>query len=241
MNPNFWAVVVIPITCWCINILVLICILDAECFVSQVLQDDRRGAELDYCRKFGRAWLQSGGHRDPPLNRPSAEFIEQHPRYLTLIQSESAFILTRSKPHEHSRVETAIIVTANYGKSVCVSGSCAQQLTNNVMCFTEYGAPEEGELKEQKTLVLKDKLLSESLRHSYIAVSQMHLYLPHGFCFVSHQRLHSSVLRTQTGHPYRKSFLVRRCQEHYVPKQIKCINCFDLLFCFLQARWSFRM
>ncbi|KAM9460958.1 tubulin-specific chaperone E isoform 2-T2 [Clarias gariepinus] len=76
----------------------------------QVLQDDRRGAELDYCRKFGRAWLQSGGHRDPPLNRPSAEFIEQHPRYLTLIQ--------------------------------------------------KYGAPEEGELKEQKTLVLKDKLLT---------------------------------------------------------------------------------
>ncbi|XP_053491532.1 tubulin-specific chaperone E isoform X2 [Ictalurus furcatus] len=57
---------------------------------SQVLQVDRRGAELDYCKKFGRAWLQAGGHRDPTLNRPSAEFIAQHPRYLTLIQKYGA-------------------------------------------------------------------------------------------------------------------------------------------------------
>lgn len=57
---------------------------------SQVLQSDRRGAELDYCKKFGRAWLQAGGNRDPRLNRPSAEFIAQHPRYLSLIQKYGA-------------------------------------------------------------------------------------------------------------------------------------------------------
>lgn len=66
--------------------------------MPQVLQVDRRGAELDYCKKFGRAWLQAGGHRDPTLNRPSAEFIAQHPRYLALIQSESAGLLTHNKP-----------------------------------------------------------------------------------------------------------------------------------------------
>ncbi|KAI5616619.1 tubulin-specific chaperone E [Silurus asotus] len=57
---------------------------------SQVLPQERRGAELDYCKKFGRVWLQSGGHRDPQLNRPSAEFIAQHPRYLMLIQKYGA-------------------------------------------------------------------------------------------------------------------------------------------------------
>ncbi|MCJ8737494.1 hypothetical protein PDJAM_G00024680 [Pangasius djambal] len=57
---------------------------------SQVLQEERRGAELDYCKKFGRAWMQAGGHSDPQLNRPSAEFIAQHPRYLTLIQKYGA-------------------------------------------------------------------------------------------------------------------------------------------------------
>ncbi|XP_060797024.1 tubulin-specific chaperone E [Neoarius graeffei] len=56
----------------------------------EVLQEERRGAELDYCKKFGRAWLQAGGHRDPQQNRPSAEFIAQHPRYLTLIQKYGA-------------------------------------------------------------------------------------------------------------------------------------------------------
>ncbi|XP_062869261.1 tubulin-specific chaperone E isoform X2 [Trichomycterus rosablanca] len=57
---------------------------------SQVLPEERRGAELDYCKKFGRAWLQAGGHGDPHQNRPSAEFIAQHPRYLTLIQKYGA-------------------------------------------------------------------------------------------------------------------------------------------------------
>ncbi|GAA6100748.1 tubulin-specific chaperone E [Tachysurus ichikawai] len=57
---------------------------------SQVLQEERRGAELDYCKKFGRAWMQAGGHIDPKLNHPSAEFIAQHPRYLTLIQKYGA-------------------------------------------------------------------------------------------------------------------------------------------------------
>lgn len=79
-------------TRWCISCLA------THLFVPQVLPEDRRGAELDYCKKFGRAWLQAGGHRDPQLNRPSAEFIAQHPRYLVLIQSESAVLLAHNAP-----------------------------------------------------------------------------------------------------------------------------------------------
>ncbi|XP_045068441.1 tubulin-specific chaperone E-like isoform X1 [Coregonus clupeaformis] len=55
-----------------------------------ILPEDRRGAELDYCKMFGLEWLASGGHRDPQQNRPSAEFTAQHPRYQSLIQKYGA-------------------------------------------------------------------------------------------------------------------------------------------------------
>ncbi|KAM9490668.1 LOW QUALITY PROTEIN: tubulin-specific chaperone E [Salvelinus alpinus] len=55
-----------------------------------VLPEDRRGAELDYCKMFGLEWLASGGHRDPQQNRPSAEFTAQYPRYQSLIQKYGA-------------------------------------------------------------------------------------------------------------------------------------------------------
>lgn len=51
---------------------------------------ERRGAELDYCKMFARDWLESGGHRDPRENHPSAEFTAEHPRYLALIEKFGA-------------------------------------------------------------------------------------------------------------------------------------------------------
>ncbi|KAK0134076.1 Tubulin-specific chaperone E [Merluccius polli] len=57
---------------------------------SRVLQEDRRGAELDYIKMFGEEWLKSGGHRDPAQNQPSAQFTSMHPRYLPLIQKYGA-------------------------------------------------------------------------------------------------------------------------------------------------------
>ncbi|KAG9339026.1 hypothetical protein JZ751_024221 [Albula glossodonta] len=56
----------------------------------EILADERRGAELDYCKMFGEKWLESGGHRDPAMNRPSSEFTEQHPRYQALINKYGA-------------------------------------------------------------------------------------------------------------------------------------------------------
>ncbi|KAJ8246138.1 hypothetical protein GJAV_G00264040 [Gymnothorax javanicus] len=57
---------------------------------SEVLATERKGAELDYCKMFGEKWLESGGHRDPAMDRPSAEFTAQHPRYRALIQKYGA-------------------------------------------------------------------------------------------------------------------------------------------------------
>lgn len=78
--------------------------------MHQIHADERKGAEIDFCKMFGSAWLKSGGHRDPEKNHPSAEFMTQHPRYLHLIH--------------------------------------------------KYGAPDEGELKEQKPFALKNQLLT---------------------------------------------------------------------------------
>ncbi|MFT7807043.1 tubulin-specific chaperone E isoform X1 [Arapaima gigas] len=51
---------------------------------------ERRGAELDYCKMFCVTWLASGGNRDPELDRPSIEFKEQHPRFQSLIRKYGA-------------------------------------------------------------------------------------------------------------------------------------------------------
>ncbi|XP_036392728.1 tubulin-specific chaperone E [Megalops cyprinoides] len=56
----------------------------------QVPPDERKGAELDYCKMFGEKWLESGGSRDQAVSRPSEEFTAQHPRYQSLIQKYGA-------------------------------------------------------------------------------------------------------------------------------------------------------
>ncbi|MBN3320301.1 TBCE protein, partial [Atractosteus spatula] len=77
---------------------------------SKIQPVERRGAELDYRKMFGRMWLESGGDRDPERDHPSQAFVAEHPRFQTLIQ--------------------------------------------------KYGAPEEGELKQQQPFALKNQLLT---------------------------------------------------------------------------------
>ncbi|NWX60034.1 TBCE protein, partial [Promerops cafer] len=80
----------------------------------EILPAERRGAELDYRKIFGKDWLEAGGHWNPEKNKPSEEFLAAHPRYLTL-------------------------------------------------CL-KYGAPEEGELKGQQPLTLKNQLLTLTIK-----------------------------------------------------------------------------
>nr|XP_009858327.1 tubulin-specific chaperone E-like isoform X1 [Ciona intestinalis] len=55
-----------------------------------VTQQSRFTAEMDYLRKYGVEWRESGGHQDPERNQPSQEFIENHPRYMELIAEHGA-------------------------------------------------------------------------------------------------------------------------------------------------------
>ncbi|XP_033115860.1 tubulin-specific chaperone E-like isoform X2 [Anneissia japonica] len=48
--------------------------------------NERRGAELDYIKTFGKDWRASGGHQDPEKNKPSVEFETNHPRYRQLTE-----------------------------------------------------------------------------------------------------------------------------------------------------------
>lgn len=53
------------------------------CISTQVLPEERRGAELDYLKLFGEEWLKAGG--PGPV---SDEFLRKHPRYLQLVKSK---------------------------------------------------------------------------------------------------------------------------------------------------------
>ncbi|XP_058692287.1 geranylgeranyl pyrophosphate synthase isoform X8 [Poecile atricapillus] len=80
----------------------------------EILPVERKGAELDYRRIFGKDWLEAGGHWNPEKNKPSEEFLAAHPRY----------------------------------QALCL----------------KYGAPEEGELKGQQPLTLKNQLLTLTIK-----------------------------------------------------------------------------
>ncbi|NWX87959.1 TBCE protein, partial [Nothoprocta pentlandii] len=51
---------------------------------SEILPAERKGAELDYRKIFGRDWIAAGGHWNPERNKPSEDFLAAHPRYPSL-------------------------------------------------------------------------------------------------------------------------------------------------------------
>lgn len=52
---------------------------------TEVQAEDRRGAELDYIKLFGEAWLKAGGR-----SQLSPNFVADHPRYPDLVQKYGA-------------------------------------------------------------------------------------------------------------------------------------------------------
>lgn len=57
---------------------------------TEILPQERKGAELDYRKMFGIEWLKSGGNQNADLNNPSVEFLIEHPRYSELIEKYGA-------------------------------------------------------------------------------------------------------------------------------------------------------
>uniref|UniRef100_A0A8D0KW61 Tubulin-specific chaperone E n=1 Tax=Strix occidentalis caurina TaxID=311401 RepID=A0A8D0KW61_STROC len=106
---------------------------------SEILPAERKGAELDYRKIFGSDWLAAGGNWNPEKNKPSEEFLAAHPRYLSLCLSKS----------KYSKISISSLLVHVY---MCTS------------LHTEYGAPEEGELKGRQPLTLKNQLLTLTIK-----------------------------------------------------------------------------
>ncbi|KAL4239116.1 hypothetical protein ACF0H5_003818 [Mactra antiquata] len=56
------------------------------CNRTPVNPEERKGSEIDYLKRFGSEWLKCGGSQDSNKNKPSNEFVSNHPRYNDLIQ-----------------------------------------------------------------------------------------------------------------------------------------------------------
>lgn len=56
------------------------------CNRTEVSQQERKESERDYLKRYGLEWVKAGGSQDPSKNKPSADFIKEHPRYLELIE-----------------------------------------------------------------------------------------------------------------------------------------------------------
>ncbi|KAM4828645.1 tubulin-specific chaperone E isoform 2-T4 [Thomomys bottae] len=56
----------------------------------EIFPEERRGAELDYRKAFGKEWKKAGGHQDPDRNRPDEAFVAAHPRYQLLCDKYGA-------------------------------------------------------------------------------------------------------------------------------------------------------
>ncbi|OWF42186.1 tubulin-specific chaperone E-like [Mizuhopecten yessoensis] len=57
-----------------------------HCNRTKVTKEERRGAEIDYLKRFGQLWIKSGGSQDDKNKKPSTEFTSQHPRYQDLVR-----------------------------------------------------------------------------------------------------------------------------------------------------------
>ncbi|XP_066473109.1 tubulin-specific chaperone E isoform X2 [Tiliqua scincoides] len=56
----------------------------------QIFPEERKGAELDYRKKYGIDWLKAGGNQDSSKNNPNEEFLAAHPRFQLLCDKYGA-------------------------------------------------------------------------------------------------------------------------------------------------------
>ncbi|XP_013785307.1 tubulin-specific chaperone E-like [Limulus polyphemus] len=53
---------------------------------EEVTRQERRGAELDYLKRYWQSWIQNGGHSDLQKAKPTLDFVAEHPRFTKLIE-----------------------------------------------------------------------------------------------------------------------------------------------------------
>lgn len=56
------------------------------CNRTMITTEERKGAEIDYLKRFGPEWVKAGGSQNLNQNNPSKEFVASHPRFQDFIQ-----------------------------------------------------------------------------------------------------------------------------------------------------------
>ena len=88
---------------------------------SSVDSIQRQSAELDYLKAFAVDWRKNGGHQNPNLNKPSADFLKAHPCYMKLVSQYGALedhqIIKKSTALKNNLIE--VIIDAHLIKPQC--------------------------------------------------------------------------------------------------------------------------
>ena len=63
---------------------------------TKVLPEERKGADIDYLKKFGKEWIEIE-NKDKALSEEEVMarkkvFLEEHPSYLRLVESKALFL-----------------------------------------------------------------------------------------------------------------------------------------------------
>lgn len=82
-----------------------------HCNRTQVTKKERRGAEIDYLKRFGQLWIKAGGSQDENKNNPSSEFTSEHPRYQEFVKVYGPPENSEMKQKEKSLKDNLITVT----------------------------------------------------------------------------------------------------------------------------------
>ncbi|ESO94310.1 hypothetical protein LOTGIDRAFT_189635 [Lottia gigantea] len=90
---------------------------------TEILAEERKGAEIDYLKRYGQQWRDSGGSQDSEKNKPSDEFIKQHPRYQFILEKWGA-------PEDSELVQKSTKLKDNL---VCVKLECPQNPSKGII------------------------------------------------------------------------------------------------------------
>ncbi|XP_060068996.1 tubulin-specific chaperone E-like [Ylistrum balloti] len=82
-----------------------------HCNRTKVTKEERRGAEIDYLKRFGQVWIKCGGSQDENKNQPSSDFINEHPRYQELVKVYGPPENSEMQQKEKSLKDSLITVT----------------------------------------------------------------------------------------------------------------------------------
>nr|XP_002741754.2 PREDICTED: tubulin-specific chaperone E-like [Saccoglossus kowalevskii] len=134
------------------------------CNGSEVPDIERKTAELDYLKRFGQEWLDSGGSQDLAINRPSDDFKINHPRYHRLLE--------RSR---YERKTAELDYLKRFGQEWLDSGGSQDLAINRPSddfkinhpryhrLLELYGAPESSEFSAAPSTALKNTLIKVTI------------------------------------------------------------------------------